>query len=807
MQLTFLSARVPMSKTIAYSRGDDVYTTSHYPMVRNVTSHTADFHDLRTMVDALREHAQQGHALLFGNLKRQLVDESRAGMADKGLLHEWVCFDYDKIDYEPSLDGAIEALQDTLPQEVLDADIYIQLSPSCYNPRASRLSFHAFALINPPISTRALKDWLTYLNFNNEVLASEIDLTNSGAALTFTLDRCIADPSRIIYIAPPRCVGFEPKLKETDLFIEGHKRAITIPELSIGKEEENAKLYELRAAAGFKDGPLRTRKIGGDIVLEKTEAGLITDIKPSGSRYIRFNLNGGDSLAYYIDLDRPQLIGNFKGEPFLFTEQVDKNLYKQLAKAAKSKPTVVSAKDGVEPLAFYATNHGSTIYIGQYNRGDDKMRIEPSSPTAALSWLAQHGVVTQGFLPHYDLVYDVNSDIRYEEGYPVINLYEQTKFIKQWGDAPRTLPFEKSIEELAEHCPTIHATLYSVMAGNGRAMRMFINWLAYIFQNRVKAGTAWLLWGVEGSGKGLLLGKVLEPLFGEENTTQLMFSNLDGDFNSLLEGKLLVNIDEAELSKSRDGDEVMAKLRNWITEPTMVINTKHVKERSVPSFVNFIVFANSYRPLRISASDRRWHVAPRQENRWFPTSNQIAILEQGEELPKLAEILGTLIVNEELVRKPDENVERERLYESTHSLIDLCATAIVKGDSNFFFDARPSDTVVAATKGSEDLPLAEYDDLLRAMRAGTFNILTFEDLYILFRVVTYEAKGFPESQTKQKSLFRRFGLSPQARPLMCNRRRAEVYGVPAPKWDEIKERFDDIAPIKQADNVRSIKGR
>lgn len=796
-----------MSKTIAYSKGDDVYTTSHYPMVRNVTSHTADFHDLRTMSEALREHGQMGHALLFGSLKRQLIDESRAGMANKGVNHEWVCFDFDKIDYEPSLDGAIEALQDTLPQEVLDADIYIQLSPSCYSPRASKLSFHAFVLINPPVSTRVLKNWLTYLNFNNDRLAEQIDLTASGAALTFTLDRCIADPSRIIYIAPPRTVGFEHKLKETELFIEGTKRAITVPEHSISKDEENAKLYALREAAGFADGPLRTRTIGEHSVVVQSEAGLITDIKPSGSRYIRFNLNGGDSLAYYIDLDKPQLIGNFKGEPFLLTEQVDKALYKQLAKAAKSKPTIVSSKDGIEPLAFYATNHGSTIYVGQYNRGDDKLRLEPSSPVAALSWLAQHGVVTQGMLPHYDLTYDIKSDIRYEEGYPVINLYEQTVFIKQWGDAPRTLPFDKSLETLAEECPTIHATLSSVMAGNARAMRMFLNWLGFIFQNRVKAGTAWLLWGVEGSGKGLLLDNVLNKLFGEENTGQLMFSNLDGDFNSLLEGKLLINIDEAELSKSRDGDELMAKLRNWITEPTMVINTKHVRERSVPSFVNFIVFANSFRPLRISASDRRWHVAPRQEHRWFPTSNQVAILEQGEELPQLAEILGTLIVDEKLVRTPDENIERERLYESTHSLIDLCATAIVKGDSNFFFDARPSDTLVNTTKGSEDLPLSEYDDLLRAIRAGTFNILTFEDLYILFRIVTYEAKGFPESQTKQKTLFRRFGLSPQARPLMCNRRRAEVYGVPAPKWDEVKERFDDIAPIKQADNVRRLGDR
>lgn len=796
-----------MSKTIAYSKGDDVYTTSHYPMVRNVTSHTADFHDLRTMSEALKEHGAKGHALMFGSLKRQLIDESRAGMANKSAPHEWVCFDFDKVNYEPSIDGAIRALEDTLPQEVLDADIYIQLSPSCYSPRATRLSFHAFVLINPPTSTRVLKNWLTYLNFNNPTLEESIELTASGAALSFKLDRCIADPSRIIYIAPPRCVGFEPKLEETELFIEGTKRAITVPEHSITKEEEHTKLYRLREAAGFGDGPLRTRMLAGHTVLENSEAGLITDIRPSGPRYIRFNLNGGDSHAYYIDLDRPQLIGNFKGEPFLLTEQVDKTLYKQLAKAAKSKPTVVSSKDGVEPLAFYATNHGSTIYIGQYNRGEDKMRIEPSTPAAAASWLMQHGILSQGMLPHYDLVYDVTNPVRYEEGYPVINLYQQTKFIKQFGDVPRTLPFDNSVEALAESCPVIYATLSSVMAGNARAMRMFLNWLGFIFQNRVKAGTAWLLWGVEGSGKGLLLDKVLEPLFGEENTTQLMFSNLDGDFNSLLEGKLLVNIDEAELSKSRDGDEVMAKLRNWITEPTMVINTKHVKERSIPSFVNFLVFANSYRPLRISASDRRWHVAPRQESRWFPTANQIATLEQGEELPKFAELLGTLIIDEKLVRTPDENIERERLYESTHSLIDLTATAIIKGDSNFFFDARPSDTVVNTTKGSEDLPLAEYDDLLRAMRAGTFNVMSFEDLYIMFRIVTYEARGFPESQTKQKSLFRRFGLSPQARPLMCNRRKAEVYGVPAPAWDPIKERFDDIAPIKQVDNVRRLADR
>lgn len=795
MRLTFLKAAVPLSKSLSFNEREGTYTVNSYPMAKNVTSSERGVACMVEFRNAIVDEGMDGKCLLFGSLDRPLYDESRAGHAVQGLEHEWIVFDFDKVNKPPTMEGAMEAIKDFLPECVQRAQCVIQLSPSCYLPNARKLSAHVFMRLNKPQPIEVLKNFLVWINFTNPELYKQIKLTDSANSLSFALDRCVADPSRLIYIAPPRTNGFEPPFTAEDacLHFDGDA-GFDMPQFNeITREQQNDVINELRAAQGLERREFRTVKFRGHDVFKDVEQGKINDVRSSGNGFIRFNINDGDSHAYWINLANPELIGNFKGEPYLMTKEVDPDFYKALTKATKGSGGAAISRlpEAVEVLAFYATNRSSTVYIGTYDRANDRLRIDRSGETAARAWLMQYGLFNaQEPLPHYDLTHDISSNIRYEQGYPVINLYERTNFIKQYAEQPRTMALAQTMEQLDEQCPSIMLFLRS-MTGDARSAMGFVNWLAFIFQNRIKTGTAWLLWGTEGTGKGKFFTYVLKPLFGEPSTGQLMMSNVDKQFNSLLEGKLLVSVDEAEMSKSRDKTEAMAKFRNWITEPTVVINEKQVAEREIPSFCNFIFNANSHRPVIIPRSDRRFHVATRQEERLYPTPNQYAALAQGEELPAFADILGKLQVDEHWVRNPEYTEQKARLFDNGHNLADAVAVAIKDGDSSFFFEARPSHMMVN-TQAMSGLPLKQYDDLLMGMHTNNFNVITHEDLWVLFQVVINNPREFPDNQTHQRKIFTRYGLTEQRATRHSRMHGRSVYGSPAPNWKPVPDYLLEI---------------
>lgn len=808
MLLTFLKAAVPLSKSLTYSARDDSFTTAHYPMVKRMTSDVVHVDTMLDFHDAIDTAGAEGKCLMFGQLKRELNDESRAELAVDGL-HEWILFDFDKVDAAPTIEGALDAIKRFLPACCQDAECVIQLSPSCYNPRARKLSAHVFMRLNTPQPAARLKEFLVWCNFTNEGLRNQITLTESLMALSFALDRCVTDPSRLIYIAPPRMAGFTATIGGyTALRHYGGERGFNLPEFTaISRDQISDKINELREALGMERRDLRTIRLRGNDVLADTPEGLITDVKPSGAGFLRLNLNGGDSHAYWINLSAPDVIGNFKGEPFLSTKGIDKKFYEKLVAATKAAPAATRGSESSDILAFYATNRGSRVYIGTYDRANDVLRVDESSETPAYSWLQQFGMPVKMMLPHYDVTYDISSDTRYEEGYPVINLYARTDMIKQFGNVPKKTDTAGAYAAAQDKAPTITKVINS-MCGDARSAEGFINWLAFIFQYRIKSQTAWLLWGTEGTGKGLFLENVVRPLFGETNVSQMLMANVDSSFNSMLEGKLIVNIDEAEMSKTRDKPEAMAKLRNWITEPTVVINTKNVKEHEVPSFANFIITANSFRPLMINVGDRRFHVGTRQDERFYPTANELAILKQGEELPAFAKVLGELEVDEAWVHAPELTEQKLRLFESTHSLADAVAVAIKSGDSSFFFEARPPAVLLNSSTASAMLPINEYDTLLRCMHEGTFNVLRAEDLYVLFSVVINDTKHFPDNPTKQKHLYNRYGLLDENKGRYCLRLKRTSYGSTAPKWEPVADHLlevVDLTPRERHDNVTPLK--
>src|SRR5690606_8565402 len=163
---------------------------------------------------------------------------------------------------------------------------------------------------------------------------------------------------------------------------------------------------------------------------------------------------------------------------FMMTKKVSPDFHKALIKTATALPKNAVSKENIEVLSSYATNHGSQLYIGTYDRDLDVLRVHKSTQAAAQSWLHKHGVPAADEFPHYDLMFDIASDVRFEEGYPVITLYARTDLMKQYGAADKVNDLDGTMKYIAERCPVTDMFLQSV-AGDPDSAKRFINWLAY----------------------------------------------------------------------------------------------------------------------------------------------------------------------------------------------------------------------------------------------------------------------------------------------------------------------------------------
>lgn len=783
MRITTLSGRIPLTKTIAFVPSTHTYNVSPYPMVRRMSSTTHVAASLKEFERIVRDTAAKGHCLLKGNLDAELRDESRAGHS-LDEPHEWIVFDFDKVDCAPTIDGAIAAIRKYLPFEAHTTDALIQLSASCFKPDATHLSCHVFMLLDKPMDTQLMRGYFEHINL--KYVRDEITLTDSGMALHYPVDRTVHSPAKLLYVSPPKCVGFKPRINDPIHFLKGKQRKLVVPAFSPPSSDELSALRDaLRDQAQLPrlDARISTKN-GVEYMMGVKETCVIHDIQKSGDTYLRFNMNGGDSLAYYINLREPHIIGNFKGDPFLYTKEVAPDLYKSLTKSAKALSPNAST---VEGFAFYCTNRNSAVYIGSYNRETDDLQVFPSNETAAGSWLRSFGVPPM-MLPHMELVYDMHSDTRYEPGFPLINLYEKTDFIKQYGDIERHQPVDgTALDALRKKCPVIYKTLHSLSGDTDAAVLKFCEWLAYIFQFRTRPETAWLFHGVEGTGKGTLFHHILRPLLGARSSAMVMYKDTEGEFNAFLEGKLMIVVDEAELGLKRDADELAARFRNWITEPIIGIRAMREGLREAPNHCAFIIFANSEKPVKLPRHDRRYNVAERQNKRLVYTPNEYGAITQGTELPDFAEFLGTLIVDDSIKTSVYAGESKERIIEATHSLLERVINAIKTGDGDFFVENCPTDIQMRIDYAGKSLPLKEYRELLHAMRDGTLNALSRTDLYILMRVVMPDVREFPENPAQQRKLWNTYELLPaRGKTVWCKRSKKPVSAIQAPEW-----RFSD----------------
>jgi len=491
MNLYFLQADKPLTKSYT-KRGGELIKTP-YPMTWEFTSHEEQCNDLPTMLRLMTKHAALGHCLLKGQLAKPLVQESRAGSTNTNDSTEWLCLDLDGLPENLEVQNAngqtssVPLTLDLFLSEMGLGDIsYIVQWSASYGISDNKIRAHVIMLVDKGYAAPLIKQWLIQKNHEVPLLRGAMELTKTGNTIRWPLDISACQNDKLIYIAPPVLKGIKDPMGKTPR-IQLVKRKYDILALSSGintteknKQLTHARINELRDAAGLVKRKFNYKVVGGTEVMLKPDESVITEMKTERG-YVYFNLNGGDSWAYYHPENRPDYIYNFKGEPTYLTKELLPDYWGELTKA-----TTKANSSGIIYLAFCDRKTG-TYWRGTYDSTADNLDIyQAKNETQLRDFCKQHGVPLGDFIPEWDLVFDPHDNVRVDVSNRTVNRFKPSNYMK-------------AVAKRVQKCPsTIFKVMHHALGSDVDITEHFVNWIAYVLQYRDRTKTAWVMHGTQG---------------------------------------------------------------------------------------------------------------------------------------------------------------------------------------------------------------------------------------------------------------------------------------------------------------------
>lgn len=746
MNINFLEAAVPLTKTYAKSAG--TVTKTPYPFVWEFTSHTESCKSLVELEHLLKTHAALGHCALKGSVSRPLVKESRAGSTDTNGTTEWVVLDLDGLPETIDVNGRQTPLTIDLflaEMGLSDVSYVVQWSAS-YGVENQRLRAHIFMLLDKPYAAPLLKQWLVQKNHEVPLLHDSMGLTKTGNAISWPLDISACQNDKLIYIAPPVLKGIKDPMGKTPRISlikrKSDKLSLNgaVSSSSKNKELTHKRIADLREEYGLPARKIAYKMHGNTEVMLKPDECIITEMKTERG-FVYFNLNGGDSWAYYHPENAPDYILNFKGEPAYLTKELLPDYWQQLTGTGSS--TRVSS-NGLTYLAFL--DRGTGIYWrGTYDAATDLLDITAAKNETQLRHFAkQYGVPMGDFVPEWNLTFDPHDMVRVDVQNRQVNKFQPTQYMLNAGTKqPKAIP--RIINKVIAHA----------LGGDQAIYDHFINWLATIVQTRDRTRTAWVLHGTEGTGKGVMVGKILRPLFGGHVALRRM-EELNEKYNQFMQNSFLVFVDEVQTKALQNEQGVMAKLRNFITEDTIPIRAMYSNDVVVRNYSNWIFSSNMPDPVSIKKGDRRFNVGKYQSVKLLMTDAEIDGIEK--ELQAFYDYLVNYPADFELAGQIIQSADRDTMISISESSVDTVGSALLEGSFNFFVEQLPTDTshlrnALQANK------VKDYEDVLRSMIArtqpGGSCTISREELRTLF---DFAVGGMPTSPNKFTSLLKHHRL-------------------------------------------------
>jgi hypothetical protein len=724
MKLTYLEAEVPLTKTFSLENGE-IKKIGHPKMI-DCTSHHYEVPDLAAFYERTQHHAALGHCLLKGNSARELKMESRAGTTDANAPTEWVCLDLDGLKHIHTVDEFMDQVG------LSDVSYIVQYSSSMGVLPAKGLSAHIFVLLDRPWLPDALKQWLKHKNFAVPGLRSGLGLTRTGNALRWTLDVTTCQNDKLIYIAPPLLEGGVKDSFEGErirLVAKKHERAT----LTDAINTEGNRLSEQRALDGLREANGlekkkwdRSKTTHGVTYMPKPDASTLTGLKEERG-FVYLNLNNGDSWGYYHPKDNPEFIKNFKGEPIYRTAELLPEYWQNLQ---REKRLERRADDRM--YLVFRNFEDSTYYNGTYDPTTEELRLAAAKGEQQVrDWLTEHGQPQPEVLETWDMVYAPTSLERVDVAKKWVNTYQPSELERRYRKAP---------EVVAEIPATWARVFRHALGSDEECFEHFVNWVACTLQFKQRTETAWVMHGVEGTGKGLIFNELLHPALGSSAFGTRMGA-FEGQFNGFLDGKVLVFVDESQMDAHQTAQVLEGDFRNYITEPFTSIRHMRQTAREVPSHLNFVIASNKGAVV-LNDTDRRYNVAPYQREKLKITPEEVQEL-RDTQWQCYCYLMG-LKADPNRARRALDNAAKRSLAAMSRNSVEEACKALVEGDLEFFRGYVATGTTGLSSK-EQDLAL-DYKKLVEEM--PQYEKLSRDELFVLLSWVIGGLSPAPAKFTK-----------------------------------------------------------
>lgn len=766
MELIYLTADMPLVKTFSF-RNKEVIKTP-YPNAYKFTSHANDCESLNDFMEALEEAIENKGCLLKGTLEQPLDKEPRAGSTDTHDETGWVCLDIDGLKGYDSVDNLLKDIG------LSDVSYIMQPSASSIIQPTGIISAHVFMLLNDPVAAPFLKQWLTHLNLKTPAIREAITLTRTAHALRWPLDITCCQNDKLIFVAQPQLEGQVPKTIDTNKFkpVLVKRKLSRIPterikaNFAVNKSSTQSLLNELRKAAGHEKMRASQYKYAGSITyIDKPDSAILTGIKKERG-FVYLNLNGGDSWGYYHPEDNNEFVYNFKGEPAYKTKELLPDYWNDCEEEKANLPA---------PIKYFVGRdfHTDRFFNGMFDTTTQKLTIARASTEARLiSFLKQHGQPVPDFIQDWTIGYFPNSEVRFDEENHVINTYVPSDYYK--------LKIRES-----KRVPQVIRKVIESAVGEEETYEHFLNWLACIVQHRKKTQTCWVLHGIQGTGKGLLMHNIITPLLGASNTAMLQMSQLEEHYNGWAENTLLTMIDEAQIRMLRQNNMIHANLKTIITDPILNIRRMYSEPYKAASYVNLIFASNQPDPVQIDSNDRRFNVGKYQTKRLKITNDEVKEIES--ELENMFMYLQSRETDMEKARMVMQSADRKLLINISQSSIDSIADKILTGDLQFFIDQLPNaDSAVFNTPAC-----IAYRALIEFFITSKPDTLLRDELFVL---LDYCIGDMPRSPHKFTSLLKHHRIY----TTKVRRDGQQQYGI------EVQWQMPETIPAKQKKSKQNV---
>lgn len=202
--------------------------------------------------------------------------------------------------------------------------------------------------------------------------------------------------------------------------------------------------------------------------------------------------------------------------------------------------------------------------------------------------------------------------------------------------------------------------LWNLLDQDEKSYEYVVKWLANAVQDRNYCMLCTI--GKQGIGKGVL-GSIMAKIFGENegNFCQVKSDIFKGTFNSQLQNKRLVYLDELNI-KNREEEDRLKMVINDIIE----VEKKGIDAKQVKNYASYYISNNHLDSLKLTADDRRFSIVNLTNRKLidYMTVNQIEELLADDNIKELVSYLWHYPVNKQEMLKVFVSERTELIKES-----------------------------------------------------------------------------------------------------------------------------------------------